>query len=70
VSDALRMPPIDLSDDDLARAAIAARAIARQHEEQSARHSGEIRAHFIEQCRRYRALAARFEQARQPWRGA
>jgi hypothetical protein len=58
------MSPIDLSDDELERAAIAARALARQHEEQSVRHSGEIRAHFIEQCLRYRALAARFEQAR------
>jgi len=58
-----------LSDDDLARAAIATRAIAAQHEERSKLTSGPLREHFIEQSKRYRALAERFEQAREPARG-
>jgi hypothetical protein len=55
-----------LSNDELERAAIATRAIARQHEEQSRRVSGEMREFFKEQSRRYRELARRFDS----WRRA
>jgi len=58
------MPTPDLSDDELERAAIAARVVASQHDEQSKRATGEMREHFREQSRRYRALAERFEGSR------
>jgi hypothetical protein len=58
------MPTPDLSDDELERAAIGARVVASQHEEQSRRASGELREYFREQGRRYRALAERFENSR------
>ena len=51
------------SDDDLERAAIAARAIAAQHEEHSNRAPGSLREHFVERSQRYRALAQRFDHA-------
>jgi hypothetical protein len=54
----------DLSDDELERAAIGARVVAHQHEEQSKRASEEMREYFREQSRRYRALAERFERSR------
>jgi len=58
------MPTPDLSDDELERAAIAARMVASQHDEQSKRASGEMREYFKEQSRRYRALAERFERSK------
>jgi len=62
---ARRMPRPDLSDDELQRAALAARVVANQHEQQSRRVSGSMKGHFIEQSKRYRALAARFEETRE-----
>jgi hypothetical protein len=58
------MPSPELSDDELQRAAIGARVVARQHEEQSKRASGTLREYFSEQSRRYRALAERLENSR------
>ena len=64
------MPSPDLSNDELERAAIAARAIASQHAEQATRLvEGPMREFFAEQARRYRALAMRFEESRAPSRG-
>jgi hypothetical protein len=54
----------DLTDDELERAAIGARVVASQHEEQSKRVSENMREYFREQSRRYRALAERLEQSR------
>ncbi|MEJ1966487.1 MAG: hypothetical protein WDO56_35095 [Gammaproteobacteria bacterium] len=68
--DASRMPQVDLSDDDRARAALAARAIASAHEQNARKHPDSVlRAHFEDQARRYRALAQHLEEARKSSHG-
>jgi hypothetical protein len=62
------MPFVPLSDDELARAALGARAIAYMHEQKVER--SENPEMHAEQARRFRALAERFENARTPRRGA
>jgi hypothetical protein len=65
--DAARMRFVPLSEDDCARAAIAARAIASAHEINAQKHPDcVLRAHFEDQARRYRELARQFEEARSP----
>ena len=62
------MPVLPLTDDELARAALGARALAYMHE-QKVKESERPEMH-AEQARRFRALADRFENARGPRQGA
>ena len=65
------MPFVPLSEDDCARAALAARAIASSHEQNALTHPDSVlRSHFEDQARRFRALAQRFEEAAPGSRGA
>jgi hypothetical protein len=57
------MPFVDLSDDDLARAALAARAHAYSHELHAKTNTDAPDAHR-DQARRFHALAKRLEEAR------
>ena len=64
LGDASHMRFVPLSDDDCARAALAARAIASAHELNAQKHvGGFMRFHSEDQARRYRALAQHFEEA-------
>jgi hypothetical protein len=56
------MPLVDLSNDDLKRAALSARAQAFRHEEQAKRGEDAAEPH-LEQAKRYRELARRLEAA-------
>lgn len=60
--DACDMADVPLSDDELARAALGARAMAYMHEQKAQR--SEDPALHSEQARRFRALAERLENAR------
>lgn len=66
--DACAMAFVPLTDDELARAALGARALAFMHEGKAA--DSEHPNLHAEQARRFRALAERFELARTPPRGA
>jgi hypothetical protein len=57
-----QMPSVALSDDELVRAAIAARSLAFMHEEKAK--STENGGLHVDQAKRYQALAERFECAR------
>ena len=57
------MPFVPLSDDDCARAALAARAQAFLHEDEARNSDGTSELH-LDQARRWRALAVHFEEAR------
>lgn len=62
------MLSVPLSDDELARAALGARALAHMHERKAER--SEHPEMHAEQARRFRALAERFDNARTPAPGA
>lgn len=62
------MPLVPLSHDDLARAAVGARALAYMHEQKM--EQSEHPEMHAEQARRFRALAERFDSARTVARGA
>ena len=62
------MPFVELSDDDLARAAVAARSLAFRHEEHAKAAKDAAQPH-LDQARRYRALARHLEEARNTSRG-
>jgi len=57
------MRSVALSDDDFARAALAARAQAFRHEQHAKNGNGEAQL-YLDQARRWRALAECFEEAR------
>ena len=59
------MPLVDLSNDELKRAALSARAQAFRHEKQAKEGTDPAGPH-LEQARRYRELARRLEEARSP----
>jgi hypothetical protein len=61
------MPMVDLPDDALERAARAARLAAGLHE-RGAEQDESLRPYFIDQARRYRALAKHLETIRRPSR--